>query len=66
VLSVLGSWSFIFSFLCNVVSPSVLFLFVIVLYVLLRFTTDEYPFSILKEEFEDTKGAIRIRISKKN
>jgi hypothetical protein len=54
----------------------------IVLSVLLPFTTADYPFGIFQqniksevfqlyswlaqEEFEDTKGAIRIRISKKN
>jgi hypothetical protein len=27
---------------------------------------DTFPFNYFKEEFEDTKGVIRIRISKKN
>ena len=29
-------------------------------------TASDYPFGIFKAEFEDTKGVIKIRISKKN
>jgi hypothetical protein len=47
--------------------PFVLFLLVIVLSVLHRLTDYDCPFGIKgQEEFEDTKGVIRIRISKKN
>ena len=32
----------------------------------LRNTASDHPFGILKAEFEDTKGVIKIRILKKN
>ena len=52
-----GSGYSIFSFLCNhlqiVVCPFVLFLLVIALYVLLRFTASDYPFGIFKLDLVD-------------